>query len=183
MLSLCQKTIPDNFTFELGEKIKYYCLLSLFRFVPLFFPPPLCSCLLCSRKHLIKNTISTTVGTVPSNLTIMGVYHALSLTGIYWDFSIHYLIIEWNLIAVSRGHLRSHLYLSARSDAEEAAAGKVRRDLSRAAEWAGYIPATDALPLFAVRAGMIFHLVALPLYVSLEHQGGAVSREPVFQQP
>ncbi len=76
------KTISNNLTFFLREKRNCYCLLSLFCFVSSSSFSPLSSCLLCSGKHLIKNTISTTTGPVSSNQTVMGVYHVLSLTGI-----------------------------------------------------------------------------------------------------
>lgn len=61
--------------------------------------------------------------------------------------------------------------LSQRRQQRITTAGKVRGDLSSVPDK----PTTDVQPLSAVRSRVIFHMVASPLCICLEHQGGMVS--------
>lgn len=134
------------------------------------------SCLRCGRKHLIKNPRSATAGSVPSHQTVMGVYHASLLTGIYWDFSTYHL--KWNLITVSGGgvgvHYKLNISLPSLSQREQQ---QERWDATclQLQCGLGYVSATDAPPLCAVGTGMTFHVVVLPLSVCLERRCGVVS--------
>lgn len=71
-----QKAIPNSSSFSLEGKAIITAYSACFA-LSFFF-------LVCSAAgSKIKNTISTTAGSVPSYQTIMGVYHALPLTWIY----------------------------------------------------------------------------------------------------
>lgn len=74
------------------------------------------------------------------------------------------IISKWNLIAVSRGHLQSHLCLFAKSESEETTAGKVRRGLSWAPERAWIHSLQQMLYLCLLSGlGMTFHLLCFAL--------------------
>lgn len=167
------KTIPCSLPCVYRENSNYCCLLSSFCFVSSFF----FSCLRCGRKHLIKNPRSATVGSVPSHQTIMGVYHVLLLTGIYWDFSMYHLKVEFNNRVrggVGGGCITIYISLPSLSQREQQ---QERWDATclQLQCGPGYVSATDALPLCAVGTGMTFHVVVLPLYVCLERRCGVVS--------